>query len=69
MPSDNPAMTTRKWLTETIGAAVSLLIVIVLVNMSIDIYGLFRDAKGRHLPVYGDERVAKYLLSEKYVPE
>lgn len=68
MPSDNPAMTARQWLTETIGATVSLLIVIVLVNMSIDIYGLFRDTKGRRLPVYGDERVAKYLLSEKYVP-
>jgi hypothetical protein len=61
-------MTARQWLTETIGATVSLLLVIVLFNMSIDIYGIFRDANGRHLPVYGDERVAKYLLSEKYVP-
>jgi hypothetical protein len=61
-------MTARQWLTETIGATASLLLVIVLVNMSIDIYGIFRDTKGRHLPVYGDERVAKYLLSEKYVP-
>ena len=68
MPSDNPTMTARQWLTETIGGAMLLLLVIVLVNMSIDIYGIFRDTKGRHLPVYGDERVAKYLLSEKYVP-
>jgi hypothetical protein len=37
--------------------------------MSIDIYGIFRSAKGRRLVVYGDERIAKYLLSEKYVPE
>jgi len=68
LPSDNLPMTARQWLTETIGAMVSLLLVIVLVNMSIDIYGIFRETKGRHLAVYGDERVAKYLLSEKYVP-
>jgi hypothetical protein len=61
-------MTARRWLTETIGSTLLLLVVIVLINMSIDIYGIFRDAKGRHLPVYGDERLAKYLLSEKYIP-
>jgi hypothetical protein len=69
LPSDKLAMTARQWLTDTIGATVLLLVVIVLANMSIDVYGIFRDAKGRHLSVYGDERVAKYLLSEKYVPE
>ena len=69
MPSDNLAMTARQWLMETIGGIASLLFVVVLVNMSIDVYGIFRDTEGRHLPVYGDERVAKYLLSEKYVPK
>ena len=57
------------WLAETIGAIVLLLLIVVLVNMSIDIYGIFRSTKGRHLVVYGDERIAKYLLSERYVPE
>jgi len=67
--SDTQTMTARTWLMETVGAALFLLIVVVLINISIDIYGIFRSAKGRHLLVYGDERVAKYLLSEKYVPE
>ncbi|MGP8270786.1 MAG: hypothetical protein ACLQLH_12010 [Terracidiphilus sp.] len=62
-------MSLRAWLAETIGAIFSLLLVAVIVNMSIDIYGIFRSAKGRHLVVYGDERIAKYLQSEKYVPE
>jgi hypothetical protein len=59
----------RVWLAETIGAIVFLSIAAVLVNMSIDIYGIFRGAKGRHLAIYGDERIARYLLSEKYVPQ
>ena len=69
MHSDTQTMTARTWLIETVGATFFLLIAIVLLNMSIDIYGIFRTAKGRHLLVYGDERIAKYLLSEKYVPE
>jgi hypothetical protein len=67
--SDAQTMTARTWLMETVGATLFLLVAVVLLNMSIDIYGIFRSAKGRHLSVYGDERIAKYLLSEKYVPE
>jgi hypothetical protein len=67
--SDTQTITARTWLMETVCATLFLLIVVVLVNMSIDIYGIFRSAKGRHLLVFGDERIAKYLLSEKYVPE
>jgi hypothetical protein len=67
--SDKPVLSTRAWLLETLGIALCMVAAIVLVNMYIDIYGIFRNAKGRHLPVYGDERVAKYLLSEKFVPE
>jgi hypothetical protein len=62
-------MSARAWLFEAIGVTALLLIAAVLINMSLDVYGIFRNAKGRHLVVYGDERVAKYLLSEKYVPE
>jgi hypothetical protein len=62
-------MTPRAWVAETIGAAIALIIVVVLVNMTIDIYGIFRSAKGRRLVVYGDQRIAKYLFSERYVPE
>lgn len=39
------------------------------INMSIDIYGLYRDTKGRQLVDYGDNRIAKYLLSVRYVPK
>ena len=42
---------------------------IAAVNAAADIYGLYRNPAGRRLPVYGDARVAKYLLSQRYVPE
>ncbi len=69
MPSKKKAMNGRAWLIEAIGLTACLSIAVVLLNMSIDIYGIFRSAQGRHREVYGDERIAKYLLSEKYVPE
>ncbi len=37
--------------------------------MMIDVYGLYRSTSGRRLHVLGDERVAKYLLSMRYVPQ
>jgi len=40
----------------------------IAANVYLDIYGIFRDPRGRHLLVYGDERIAKYLLNERYVP-
>ncbi|MGO9340666.1 MAG: hypothetical protein ACLPY1_24595 [Terracidiphilus sp.] len=68
MHSDKQPMSARIWLMEAIGVTVLLLIAVALLNMSLDIYGIFRNPQGRHLVVYGDERVAKYLLSERYVP-
>jgi|SRR5665213_885069 len=61
-------MTPRAWLTRTIGLTVLLVIAVAAANAAVDIYGIFRDPRGRHLPGYGDDRVAKYLLSERYVP-
>lgn len=43
--------------------------VVIPVNMYVDVYGLFRPAHGRALAVYGEERIAKYLHSFRYVPE
>ena len=43
--------------------------VIVPFNMHEDVYGLFRTARGRRLSIYGEERVAKYLHSFRYIPE
>jgi len=39
----------------------------IIANAAIDIYGLFREPAHRSLPIYGDERLAKYLLSTHYV--
>ena len=41
--------------------------VVMAFNIALDPWGLFRDPKGRKLPVNGDARVAKYLLSTRYV--
>ncbi len=34
----------------------------------LDIYGLFRPVENRSLKVYHNERIAKYLLSKRYIP-
>src|SRR4051794_16661161 len=38
-------------------------------NAALDPYGLFRNTRSRKLLPYGDSRIAKYLLSARYVPE
>jgi hypothetical protein len=40
----------------------------VLVNVRLDIYGIFRDPRGRELPIYASEGRAKYFLNLRYVP-
>jgi hypothetical protein len=62
-------MKPSRWLLTTILAFIVLVGGLVALNMSLDIYGLFRDTRGRHLIDYGDNRIAKYLLSERYVPQ
>jgi hypothetical protein len=60
-------MSSRRWLVVTIATALAAVVLVVGVNAAVDIYGLFRDPAGRALPVYGNERVAKYLLGRRYV--
>lgn len=67
MPSNHP-MTPRAWFARTVGLTIVLLLAVAATNAAIDIYGIFRKPEGRHLSGYGDDRVAKYLLSERYVP-
>jgi hypothetical protein len=43
--------------------------VIIPFNVHEDLYGLFRPDRGRRLSIYGEERVAKYLHSFRYIPE
>jgi hypothetical protein len=61
-------MKTRTWLAATLGSTVALAALLVLLNIKIDLYGMFSDQTGQSRLVYGDERVAKYLLSARYVP-
>jgi len=62
-------MSPAAFLKLTVGVAIGLASLIVVVNITLDIYGLFRSAEGRDLPVYHNERVAKYLMSYRYIPE
>jgi hypothetical protein len=57
------------WLVTTIAIFLLLAGAGIAANVYVDIYGLYRDTRGRHLVDYGDNRIAKYLLSERYVPE
>lgn len=68
MLSDVRRMTARAWLVQTVVLLLVMAIAVVLLNVTIDIYGLFRNSQGHRLAVYGDKRIAKYLLSRRYVP-
>lgn len=50
--------------------AISLVIaaLVVLFNFYMNEYGLFGDARGKSIKIYGNERTAKYLLSLNYIP-
>jgi hypothetical protein len=62
-------MKSNKWILLTAVLALAGGVANVLINMRLDIYGLFRDTHGRHLGVIDNERRTKFLLSERYVPE
>ena len=62
-------MSPQKWVLTTLAVVVGTSGLAISLNLALDIYGIFRDTHRRHLVVYGDARVAKYLLSTKYVPE
>ena len=62
-------MRPRYWLLTTLSTILIATAGMAALNMAVDVYGLYRSSRGRHLPVLGDDRVAKYLLSMRYVPE
>jgi hypothetical protein len=62
-------MRPRYWLLTTLSIILIATAAIAGLNMAVDIYGLYRPSRGRRLPILGDDRVAKYLLSMRYVPE
>lgn len=48
---------------------ITVALVTIAVNMYIDIFALFRPVRGRTISIYGEERIAKYLHSFRYIPE
>ncbi len=62
-------MKTRHWVLTTLSLVVAIGAGVVAFNVWFDLYGIFRDSRGRHLRAFGDIRIAKYLLSARYVPE
>src|SRR5256885_35655 len=60
-------MSSHRWLVVTVASALAVVAIAVGANVAVDIYGLFRDPSRRAIPVYGNERVAKYLQSRRYV--
>jgi len=62
-------MRPRIWLVATLASIAGAASAVAGANALVDIYGVFRATPGRRLVPYGEERVAKYLLSARYVPE
>jgi len=62
-------MTSKRFLLTTATFVSIFVLVIVSVNVYFDLYGVFRDAKGRALAVHYNERISKYLLSYQYIPD
>jgi len=62
-------MRPESWLVTTIVLVLGAVGALAGFNIAMDPYGLFQSTEGRRLVVYGDSRVAKYLLNTRYVPE
>jgi len=61
-------MKPRTWFLSTLALILAMAGAIITTNVYLDIDGIFRDPRGRHLWVYDNERIEKYLLNERYVP-
>jgi len=68
-------MNSRRWFWATLGLVAGGALFSASFSYAFDIFGIYRDAHGRSLPVYGlhrskaDDRYAKFLLNQHYVPE
>lgn len=60
-------MSARKFCLRIFLFSALIIGVLVAINWSIDLYGLFRPHE--NISIYSDERTSKYLLAHKYVPE
>jgi hypothetical protein len=62
-------MRARNWFLMVVSLIAAGGGLVVGFNVAFDPYGLYHDTRGRRLTVYGDPRVAKYLLNVRYVPD
>lgn len=62
-------MTSKQFIAAFLVGAAGIAAVVVPLNMYVDVYGIFRPAHGRRLSLYGEERLAKYLHTFRYIPE
>lgn len=62
-------MTSKQFVTRTVLLVVILAACFAACNAYVDVFGLFRDTHGRRIKVYYQERMSKYLLAHRYIPE
>ena len=62
-------MTSKQFVAAFLAGAAGVAAVVVAFNAYVDVYGIFRPARGRRLPLYGEERLVKYLHTFRYIPE
>lgn len=51
-----------------LGISIFICLLLVGVNYTINIYGLFKDKIPSEVPIFGEERQSKYLLAHRYIP-
>jgi hypothetical protein len=66
--SSKVEQTSRRWLLAFFGLSCLLIAVNAFVAYRMDIYGIFRDSRGRALVTSEHERKGKFLLNQAYVP-
>lgn len=57
-----------RWCASFAAIIISVAAAIIVLNYSMDFYGLFRDVQGKKIKVYANERTSKYLFSYRYIP-
>lgn len=58
----------RRWFFTTLGLLCAIALLVFALSYATDLFGVFRDTRGRNLSVHQNERTGKYLLNQEYVP-
>src|SRR4051794_15647193 len=61
-------MTMTRWIAVTVSLVIGCVGAFAGFNYFMDPYGLFREVRGRDIPVTVNERTTKYLLGYNYIP-